>query len=264
MKQLGLFEEEIPEVKINKKIRLIELFAGFGSQAMAFERIAETFGMKDLFEAHFVCEFDKYANSLYNAAHDSNFPISDVTKINAKDLNIINTDIYSYLLFYSFPCTDLSVAGKQAGMSRESGTRSSLLWEVERLLKECKELSDKDKTFGLPQVLIMENVPQVIAEKNMPDFKTWIDFLNQLGYSSFYKILNSKDFGIPQNRERCFMVSILGKYDFEFPEEIPLHYVMADVLDEEVEEKFFIKNEKAEKLIQQLIVEKKIPEIENE
>lgn len=159
-------------------------------------------------------------------------------------------------------CTDLSVAGKQAGMSRDSGTRSGLLWQVERLLKECKELSENDKSYGLPQILLMENVTQVHSSKNMPDFQEWINFLNKLGYTSYYQDLNSKNYGIPQNRDRTFMVSMLGEFDYTFPEPIPLEFCMADILDDEVDEKFFINNEKADKLIQQLIVEKKIPELD--
>ena len=98
-------------------------------------------------------------------------------------------------------------------MSKGSGTRSGLLWEVERLLNE---------TENLPQVLLMENVPQVHSKKNMDDFQDWIKFLENKGYSNHWKDLNAKNFGIPQNRNRTFMVSILGPYNFEFPEEIPL------------------------------------------
>ena len=126
---------------------------------------------------------------------------------------------------------------------------------------ECKELADKDPSYGLPKVLMMENVTQVKSKKNMSDFSTWIKFLDSLGYSSFYHDCNAKYYGIPQNRDRTFMVSILGNYDYEFPKEIPLEFVMSDILDDEVEEHFFIKNEKADKLIEQLIVENKIPEI---
>lgn len=158
-------------------------------------------------------------------------------------------------------CTDLSLAGKQAGMSKDSNTRSSLLWQVSRLLKECKELSDKDSSYGLPQVLLMENVTQVHSEKNMPDFQKWINFLNSLGYTSYYQDLNAKDYGIPQNRERTFMVSILGNYNYDFPENIPLKFVMADVLEKEVDDKFFLNSERADNLIKKLIIEKKIPDL---
>ena len=93
-------------------------------------------------------------------------------------------------------------------MSRNSGTRSGLLWEVERLLKETEKL---------PQVLLMENVPQVCGGQNIRDFEEWLKFLENLGYANFYKVLNAKDFGVPQNRERCYMISILGNYWYDFP-----------------------------------------------
>ena len=244
--QLGLFDEEYPQYKIDKPIRLIELFAGVGSQSMALERMGVDF------ESYLAVEFDDFAIKSYNSIHRTEFPTLDVTKIHAEDLGIKERDKYEYILFYSFPCTDLSLAGKQAGMSKGSGTRSGLLWEVERLLKECGD--------NLPKVLIMENVPQVHSDNNIPDFEDWIVFLRKLGYSNFYQDLNAKDFGIPQNRDRCFMVSMLGRYDFAFPKEIPLEKVMADVLEPEVEEKYFISNEKADKLIEQLIKDGKIEE----
>jgi DNA (cytosine-5)-methyltransferase 1 len=243
--QLGLFDEEYPQYKIDKPIRLIELFAGIGSQSMALKNLGVDF------ESYKAVEFDEPAIRSYNAIHGTSFPTLDVTKTHGEDLGIVDKDKYCYILFYSFPCTDLSLAGRQAGMSRDSGTRSGLLWEVERILKELPKEQ-------LPDVLIMENVPQVHSEKNLPDFEDWILFLRHLGYSNYYGDLNAKDFGIPQNRDRCFMVSMLGKYDFQFPKTIPLEKVINDVLEEEVPEKFFIRNEKAQMLIDQLIKDGKI------
>lgn len=208
-----------------KPIRLIELFAGIGSQAKALKNLNIPF------ESHFVCDFDKYAVQSYNAVHGTNYAPCDITKVTAADLNIVNTDKYTYLMTYSFPCQDLSVAGKGAGMEKGSGTRSGLLWEVERLLNECTEL---------PQLLLMENVPQVHGKKNIDHFNAWIEFLKSKGYSNFYQDLNAKNYGIPQNRNRCFMVSILGDYTFTFPKEIPLRTTMADFLEDEVDEKFYI------------------------
>ena len=245
--QLGLFDEEYPQYKIDKPIRLIELFAGVGSQSMAMKCLGADF------ESYKAVEFDEPAIRSYNAIHGTSFPTLDVTKIHGEDLGIVDKDKYCYILFYSFPCTDLSLAGRQAGMSRDSGTRSGLLWEVERILKELPKEQ-------LPDVLIMENVPQVHSEKNLPDFEDWILYLRHLGYSNYYGDLNAKDFGVPQNRERCFMVSMLGKYDFQFPKTIPLEKVINDVLEEEVEEKYFIRSEKAELLINQLIKDGKIEE----
>lgn len=140
-------------------------------------------------------------------------------------------------------CQDLSVAGKGAGMEKGSGTRSGLLWEVERLLNECEVL---------PQVLLMENVPQVHGKKNMADFEKWIDFLKSKGYSNYWQDLNAKNYGIPQNRNRCFMVSLLGDYTYEFPKPIPLTKTMKDFLEDEVDEKYYINSEKALKLIETL------------
>lgn len=116
-------------------------------------------------------------------------------------------------------------------MSKDSGTRSGLLWEVERLLEETKEK---------PQILLMENVPEVINQKNLPDFQEWVSKLTKLGYSNFYKVLNAKDYGIPQNRRRCFMISILGDYAYEFPRKIKLKYCLEDFLETSVDENYYL------------------------
>lgn len=236
--QLDIFSSIKQPYKINKPIRLIELFAGVGSQAMALKRLGANF------EHYRVVEFEKYAIKSYNAIHGTDFEPMDITKIIGSDLGISDTDKYCYIMTYSFPCQDLSVAGKQKGMTKGSGTRSGLLWEVERLLNEVE---------NLPQVLLMENVPQVHGKKNMEDFQRWIDFLEGKGYSNYWQDLNAKNYGVAQNRNRCFMVSILGDYSFKFPEPIELKKVMKDYLEDEVDEKYYINNEKAQKLIQKLI-----------
>ena len=133
-------------------------------------------------------------------------------------------------------------------MSKGSGTRSGLLWEVERILCEIREGGGE-----LPQILFMENVPQVHGKKNMADFQKWIQFLESLGYTNFWKDLNAKDYGVAQNRNRCFMFSFLGNYTYRFPEPFPLTKKLKDYLEDDVEEKYYINNEKAEKLIKQLI-----------
>ena len=168
MNQIDIFDIMRQPVQITKPIRLIELFAGYGSQAMALKRIGADF------EHYRVVEFDKYAVASYNAVHGTDFPPLDITKIHAEDLNICYTEMYCYLMTYSFPCTDLSLAGKRAGMKKGSGTRSGLLWEVERILREIKESGGE-----LPQILFMENVPQVHADANGADFQSWIE----CGYS---------------------------------------------------------------------------------
>lgn len=226
--QCSIFDGENP-LKITKPLRLIELFAGIGAQAKALENL----GVK--FEHYRICEFDKYAVASYNAVHGTNFATSDITKIHAADLGIVGTDKYEYIMTYSFPCTDLSTAGKQKGMSRDSGTRSGLLWEVERLLKETKEL---------PKILLMENVPGLLSEKNKKDFLEWCGFLESLGYTSKYKILNAKDYGIPQNRERVFMISWLGEYYYNFPVANTLSLTLKDFLEYSVDKKYYL-SEKA-------------------
>lgn len=119
-------------------------------------------------------------------------------------------------------------------MTKGSGTRSGLLWEVERILDECVEL---------PQVLLMENVPQVIGKKNIKDFRLWRRKLETLGYSNYVQLLNSKDYGIPQNRNRCFMVSILGNYHYTFPKKRKLELRLKDLLEDKVDDKYYLSDE---------------------
>ena len=222
--QISLFDGN-KQFKIDKKIRLIELFAGIGAQARALERLGADF------EHYRAIEIDRYAMKAYNAIHGTNFATADITKIHADDLQIVETNKYCYIMTYSFPCQDLSVAGKGRGMAKGSGTRSGLLWEVERLLSEMKEL---------PQVLLMENVPEVTGKKNIKYFAEWVEFLDRLGYVSKWQLLNAKDFEIPQNRNRCFMVSILGDFYYEFPEEKPLKKRLKDVLEEKPDRKYYL------------------------
>ena len=189
LRQLYCFEElwgnpQVPMMELYKKERELgttvsldghaadELFAGYGSQAMALKRA----GAK--FEHYRVVEFDKYAIKSYNAVHGTDFPAIDITTVHAADLGIVDTNDYCYMMTYSFPCTDLSVAGLQKGMKKGSGTRSGLLWEVERLLKEMNEL---------PQILFMENVTQVHNQQNIEySFRK-----RKRRYSACLKIWNS-------------------------------------------------------------------------
>lgn len=243
--QMSIFDVEKQPFCINKPIRSIELFGGVGSQTMALRNIGADF------EHYRLVEFDKYPVASYNAIHGTEFPTMDITQIHGSDLGIVETEKYCYIMTYSFPCQDLSVAGLGKGMAKGSGTRSGLLWEVERLLNEVG---------NLPQVLLMENVPQVHGKGNMSDFQKWIDFLSSKGYSNYWQDLNAKDYGVAQNRNRCFMVSILGDYRYEFPKPIPLTKKMKDYLEDEVDEKYYINNEKAQKLIDKLISDGTIPQ----
>lgn len=236
--QISIFDLTMRTYKIDKPVRLIELFAGIGSQAMALRDLGADF------EHYRVVESDKYAVASYNAIHGTDFETTDIRKISGQDLGITDTGNYCYIMTYSFPCQDLSTAGRQRGMKKGSGTRSGLLWEVERLLNECREL---------PQVLLMENVPQVHSKANMPDFRKWIDFLTDKGYSNYWQDLNAKDYGVAQNRERCFMVSILGEWNYRFPQPVQLRRKIRDYLEDEADEKYYIDSEKAQKLIRQLV-----------
>lgn len=231
--QISLFDGS-KRFTVDKPVRLIELFAGIGAQARAMERMGVDF------EHYRICEFDKYAVCAYNAIHGTNFEPSDITTLRGSELGIVDTESFCYILTYSFPCQDLSKAGKGRGMEKNSGTRSGLLWEVERLLEETEEM---------PQVLLMENVPDVLGTKNEKQFYLWCQRLEEMGYHNYYKVLNAKDFTVPQNRERCFMVSLLGDYFYEFPDAVPLNLRLKDVLEENVPEKYYLSKKATEGLM---------------
>lgn len=226
--QVSLFDSG-EKIRITKPLRLIELFAGIGSQAQALKNLDADF------ETWKVVEIDKYAIKSYNAIHGTDYEPTDITQIKGEDLEIVDRDKYEYLMTYSFPCQDLSLAGLGKGMAEGSGTRSGLLWEVKRLLKECKD--------NLPQFLLMENVPQVCGKKNMPDFQKWLNFLEELGYHNKYQMLNAKDYCVPQNRNRCFMVSYLGEGDYTFPTPVELEIRLMDVLEDKVDQKYYLSDE---------------------
>lgn len=140
-------------------------------------------------------------------------------------------------------------------MAEGSGTRSALLWEVQRLLDELKE------TDSLPQVLLMENVAAIVSQTNAPHLRKWTDYLESLGYTSYGQILNASDYGVAQNRERYFLVSILGKYNYKFPNPIPLEKCIEDYFEDLSEEdalRLIVKSEKALKLLVDLDEEGKL------
>lgn len=231
------------DYKIAKPVRLIELFAGIGSQAKALELLGVDF------EHWKVCEFDDYAMKSYNAVHNTNFKTSDIQNLTASDLEIKDKDKYEYIMTYSYPCTDISIAGKKEGMERNSGTRSSLLWEVERLLKECD---------NKPQILLMENVRECHNGKNAPLFFEWTSFLRSIGYKNFYTDMDAKNYGIPQTRKRCFMLSILDENAYyEFPQACGLNYSVKEFLEDKVDKKYYVKEETALPLIKKM--EKECP-----
>ena len=233
IEEFDLFSYTTPRYRITKPIRLIEMFAGVGCQAKALKNLGVEF------EHWRVIEIDQNPVNSYNAIFNTNFVPQDISKIHAQDLGIEDTERYCYITTYSFPCQDLSNAGLQKGMEKGSGTRSGLLWEVERILDECVEYNG-----NLPEILIMENVPAVIGKKNIKSFQAWRRKLESLGYSNFVKILNAKEIGwpepIPQNRARCFMVSILGDWHYEFPKKQKLRLRLKDMLEDNVDEKYYL------------------------
>ena len=204
-------------------IRVLELFGGYGSQALALENLGIEF-KSDL------CEIDKYAIQAYNQIHGETFNYGDICSIDETKLP------YYDLITYSSPCQDFSQAGKQAGGEKGSGTRSSLLLECERIIRAVK-----------PKYLLMENVKALTSKKFMPLFSNWLRTLEELGYKNWWKVLNSKDYGVPQNRERVFVVSILGGGKYQFPDQIPLTKRLKDVLEPQVDEKYYINNKSFEK-----------------
>lgn len=281
-KQFNIFDYLQEDVKITKPIRLIEFFAGYGSQNLALKYLGANYeswkicewatksiqAYKDLHHSQDNNDyskeltFDEIKEKLFSLgiSADYNKPMTydqikrkgeswcrnvynniiatnnlvNIQQVKGKDLNIIDTDKYDYVLTYSFPCQDLSLAGKGAGMEKGSGTRSGMLWEVERILKECEKL---------PHILLMENVTQIHSKKNKDNFNLWIKALNELGYASFWKDMNSKNYGVPQNRDRTFMISVLKSYNsgkYEFPQGFKLELTLADMLEDEVDEKYYL------------------------
>lgn len=164
----------------------------------------------------------------------------DVSQVHGNDLEIIRPDQYTYIMTYSFPCQDLSLAGLRQGMNRGEETRSGLLWEVERILHELQAGGN------LPDILLMENVPQVHGAGNEENFREWQLVLERMGYSNYWQDLIATDYGIPQIRNRCFMVSIKGEYYYNFPSPIPLRKKLSDLLEKNVGEQYFISQEMIE------------------
>ncbi|MGL6174805.1 MAG: DNA (cytosine-5-)-methyltransferase, partial [Cellulosilyticaceae bacterium] len=262
-----------------EKLRVFEAFAGYGSQSVALDNIGvphEVVAISEidadvtisygairgditkpvklsdeeikewLMSRNVGWDFQKQKSSiprmkkdklhkLYNACLLSN-NLGDVSKINP-------TDIPDHDLFtYSFPCTDISVAGQMKGLEKGSGTRSGLLWECEKIIAAKK-----------PKYLLMENVKNLVGKKFKAEFDTWCDWLETQGYKNFYQVLNAKDYGVPQNRERVFMISILDENaTYEFPEKFPLELRLKDILEDVVDEKYYIDNEASNRLLKAL------------
>jgi DNA (cytosine-5)-methyltransferase 1 len=215
-------------------MKFLSLFSGIG----AFEKALDNLG-KD-YELVAFSEIDKYATKSYCAVHgvDESLNLGDITKI---DENTLSTDID--LITYGFPCQDISIAGKQKGLYNEDGTqtRSGLFFEALRIIEETR-----------PRVAIAENVKNLTSKNFKEQFEIVLNSLEQAGYNNYWEVLNAKNFGIPQNRERVFIVSIRKDIDdgkFEFPKGFPLTKRLKDVLEDEVDEKFYIDTEKVKQFI---------------
>lgn len=206
----------------NNPLKVVELFAGIGAFRAALQRL----GINH--EVVAISEIDPYPVKAYTAMYGDTPNLGDITKIE----RLPKCD----LLTYGFPCQDISLAGHMQGLAKGSGTRSGLLWEVERLLTVSAENDE------LPTFLIMENVKNLVSKKFKPDFDSWLNKLESFGYNNYYKVLNSKDYGIPQNRERVFCISILKSADkgYTFPEPQELKLFLVDMLEDEVDEKYFL------------------------
>ena len=222
----------------DKKLSMIELFSGIGAQRKALENISLDY------EIIGVSEIDKYAYKSYEAIFGETKNFGDITKIERLP--------YADMWTYSFPCTDLSVAGKCLGFNN---TRSGLLYEVERLLNISQQNNE------LPKYLLLENVKNLVGKKFKADFDKWLEYLDNLGYNTYWQVLNAKDYEIPQNRERVFALSIrkdIDKNRYKFPEKQKLKLRIKDVKEDVVDKKYYLPEE-----TQKRFFEKYLKEIEN-
>ena len=211
--------------KLLRKIKMISLFSGIGAFEKALDRLEVDYELVGY------SEIDKYASKSYSEIHGvpESMNLGDITKIDEKELP---KDID--LITYGFPCQDISLAGKQKGLFNEDGTqtRSGLFFDALRIIEETK-----------PRVAIAENVKNLTSKKFSEQFKIVLDSLEEAGYNNYWQVLNAKDYGIPQNRERVFIVSIRKDIDtgmFYFPKGFPLELRLKDMLEETVDARYFI------------------------
>ena len=204
------------------RLRVLELFGGIGACSKALERLGINYEIVDY------VEIDKYAVKSFNAMHNTNFEPQDITQW--------NKDIEVDLLMHGSPCQDFSLAGLQKSGDKGSGTRSSLMWETIRIVEKLK-----------PKYVIWENVKNLLSKKHRHNFDAYLETMEQLGYTNYYQVLNAKDYGIPQNRERVFTVSILNSevnsavmQRFEFPPKQELKLKLKDMLEDKVDEKYYL------------------------
>lgn len=217
------------------KIRVFEAFAGYGSQHLALKRLKMNFPNFD-FEVVGISEIDKYAIQAYNALHPGVTNYGDISKIDWSQ--VPDFDLFTY----SSPCQDFSNAGLQKGGEEGSGTRSSLLWECRKAI-----------VVKRPKYLMLENVKALTSKKFLPLFNRWIKSLEDYGYYNNWQVLNAKDYGVPQNRERVFLISIRRDLlapnpIYHFPKPFKLDKRLKDVLEENVDEKYYLSDKLVESL----------------
>lgn len=207
-------------------LKVFEAFSGIGTQHMALRNLNLDY------EVVAIAEIDKFAIKSYEAIHGKSNNVGDISKLKAE--NIPDHDLFTY----SFPCQDISLAGRQKGFKKDSGTRSSLLWECNRVIELKK-----------PKYLLLENVKNLVGKRFKDDFDDWLMHLETLGYTNYWQVVNAKDYGVPQNRERVFVVSILGEHDpYVFPEPLPLTIELKDILEKEVADKYYLSDDKVSTL----------------
>ena len=218
-------------------IRLLSLFSGIGAFESALRRGGYEYDLVNY------CEIDKYASKAYSQIHEvsEDLNLRDVCSVDCSKINNID------LLTYGFPCQDISIAGKQKGFEDDAGnrTRSGLFFEALNIIKQTQ-----------PKIAIAENVKALTSKKFTNEFNIVLQSLEEVGYNNYWQVLNAKDYGIPQNRERVFIVSIRKDVDtgsFSFPEKQPLRLSVKDMLEHTVDKKYYLYNEKAMQLIKQII-----------
>lgn len=199
------------------KFKVLELFGGIGACSKAFDKLKIEYDIVDY------VEIDKYAVKSFNAIHNTNFEPQDICNWNKK----LNVD----LIMHGSPCQDFSLSGKQSGGDEGSGTRSSLMYETLRIVSDLK-----------PKYVIWENVKNLLSKKHRHNFENYIKTMETLGYKNYYQVLNAKDYGIPQNRERVFTISIRNDIEksFVFPEKQELKLTLKDMLENDVDEKYYL------------------------
>lgn len=214
-------------------IKVLELFAGIGACSKALENLGIEHEIVD------AVEIDKYAIAAFNAIHGTNFEPQDITKW--------DKDIECDLIMHGSPCQDFSIAGKQAGGDEGSGTQSSLMYETLRIVDKLR-----------PKYVIWENVKNLLSKKHVHNWNAYAEYMEELGYVNYCQVLNAKDYGIPQNRERVFTVSIrvpgpipeaIKKMLFRFPPRRPLARRLKDMLEDEVGESCYLNNDQTKGLV---------------